>query len=125
MKKQLAVILLIIAFPAVCIVACSKENIQNLVPTPCDTVGMQYKRDIVPILEGNCYRCHGIGNTAGSGGILLEGYNNIRPYAQNGTLYGNVAHLPGYVGMPYESQMLDACTINKILDWTLQGSPNN
>ena len=125
MKKQLAVILLIIAFPAICIVACSKENIQNLVPTPCDTVGMQYKRDIVPILEGNCYRCHGIGNTAGSGGILLEGYDNIRPYAQNGTLYGNVAHLPGYVGMPYESQMLDACTINKILDWTLQGSPNN
>ena len=125
MKKQLAVILVVIAFPAICIVACSKENIQNLVPTPCDTVGMQYKRDIVPILEGNCYRCHGVGNTAGSGGILLEGYENIKPYALDGTLYGNVAHLPGYVGMPYETQMLDQCTINKILDWTLQGSPNN
>ncbi len=124
MKKQLAVILAIIAFPAICIVACTKENIQNLVPTPCDTVGMQYARDIVPILKGNCYSCHGIGNTAGSG-VLLEGYDNIKPYAQDGTLYGNVAHLPGYVGMPYESQMLDQCTINKILDWTLQGSPNN
>ena len=54
--------------------------------SPCDTVGMQYNRDIVPILEGNCYRCHGTGNTAGSGGILLEGYDNIKLYAQDGRL---------------------------------------
>ena len=40
-------------------------------------------------------------------------------------VYGNVAHLPGYDPMPYETQMLDHCTIDKILDWTLQGSPNN
>lgn len=125
MKKQLSVILLIISFPAICIVACTKESKQNLLPVSCDTAGMQYARDIVPILEGNCYRCHGTGNTAGSGGILLEGYDNIKPYAQDGRLYGNVAHLPGYVPMPYESQKLDDCTINKILDWTLQGSPNN
>ena len=125
MKKQLAVILAIIAFPAICIVACTKENIQNILPVSCDTAGMQYARDIVPILEGNCYRCHGTGNTAGSHGILLEGYENIKPYAQNGTLYGNVAHLPGFVPMPYETQMLDDCTIHKILDWTLQGSPDN
>ena len=116
---------MILAFPAICIVACTKENIQNILPIPCDTVGMQYKRDIVPILEVNCYRCHGVGNTAGSNGILLEGYENIKLYAQDGTLYGNVAHLPNYNPMPYESPMLDACTINKILDWTLQGSPNN
>jgi len=125
MKKQLAVILVIIALPAIGIVACTKENIQNILPIACDTVGMQYARDIVPILEGNCYRCHGTGNTAGSHGILLEGYENIKPYADNHKLYGNVAHLPGFVPMPYESPMLDDCTINKILDWTLQGSPDN
>ena len=125
MKKQLAVIFLIITFPAICIVACTKQNVESLLPDACDTVGMQYNRDIVPILEGNCYRCHGTGNTAGSGGILLEGYDNIKPYAENGILYGNVAHLPGHNPMPYESQMLDQCTINKILDWTLQGAPNN
>ena len=125
MKKQPRVILVIIAFPALFIVACTKENIQNILPVTCDTVGMQYTRDIIPILEANCYRCHGTGNTTGSGGILLEGYKNIKPYADNGKLYGNVAHLPGFVPMPYESPKLDDCTINKILDWTLQGSPDN
>jgi len=110
---------------AIGIIACTKESIQNILPNPCDTVGMQYARDIVPILEGNCYRCHGTGNTAGSHGVLLEGYENIKPYADNGKLYGNVAHLPGFVPMPYESAMLDQCTIDKIYDWTLQGSPNN
>jgi hypothetical protein len=125
MKKPFVVILIVIALPALFFYACSKENKQNLLPVLCDTVGMQYTRDIVPILKGNCYRCHGIGNTAGSNGILLEGYDNIKPYAQDGTLYKAVAHLPGPVPMPYQTQMLDACTINKILDWTNQGSPDN
>src|SRR5450432_364333 len=125
MKKQLFALLIIIAFPAICIISCSKESKQNLVPTPCDTVGMQYTRDIVPILQSNCYRCHGVGNTAGSGGILLEGYDNIKPYALDGKLYGNVANLPGYVPMPYDTQKLDECTIDKIHDWVQQGAPNN
>jgi hypothetical protein len=125
MRKQLVVILFILAFPAFCIIACTKDNKQQLIPTVCDTVNMKYSTDIVPILQNNCYGCHGNGNTAGSGGILLEGYSNIQPYALNGMLYGNVSHSPGYVGMPYELPKMDDCTINKILDWTLQGSPNN
>lgn len=125
MKKQLVIILLIVAFPAICIISCSKESKQNLVQATCDTVGMQYARDIVPILQSNCYRCHGTGNTAGSAGILLEGYSNIQPYAQAGTLYGVVSHSPGFIGMPYELPKLDDCTINKIRDWTLSGSLNN
>jgi hypothetical protein len=125
MKKQFFVLVIIIAFPAICIISCSKESKQNLVPTPCDTVGMQYARDIVPILQSNCYRCHGVGNTAGSGGILLEGYANLEPYAVDGTLAGVVSHTPGYIGMPYELPKLDDCTVNKILDWVHQGAPNN
>ena len=125
MKKQFFVLLIIITFPAICIISCSKESKQNLVPTPCDTVGMQYARDIVPILQSNCYRCHGVGNTAGSGGILLEGYANLEPYAVDGTLAGVVSHTPGYIGMPYELPKLDDCTVNKILDWVHQGAPNN
>lgn len=91
----------------------------------CDTVGMQYTANVVPILQENCYSCHGTGNTAGSGGILLEGFANIKPYATNGQLVGNVTHAPGYVPMPYGLPKLPDCEVNTIVDWVNNGAQNN
>jgi hypothetical protein len=86
---------------------------------------MKYATDIVPIFIGNCYSCHGTDSTTGSAGILLEGYNNLKPHADDGTLKGTITHTSGYVGMPYLKTKLDSCTINKILDWISEGAPNN
>ena len=130
MKKHLIAGLLIVSLPILFIISCSKQSADQLTMQPpggatCDTVGMTYTNDIIPILNANCYGCHGTGNTAGSGGILLEGYANLKPYADNGVLKGNITHAPGFVAMPYGLPKLDDCTINKILDWINQGSPNN
>jgi hypothetical protein len=93
--------------------------------TTCDTAGMTYSANVVPILQENCYSCHGNGNTAGSGGILLQGYSNLKTYAANGQLVGNVTHAPGYVPMPYGLPKLPDCEVNTIVDWVNNGALNN
>jgi len=64
-------------------------------------------------------------DTAGSGGIQLEGYSHIKVYADNGYLSGNISHKPGYIGMPYGRPQLPACEINTVVAWVNQGSQNN
>jgi hypothetical protein len=91
----------------------------------CDTTSVKYSSDIVPILQGNCYECHGNGTSAGSGGILLQGYSNLTPWASNGFLVGCVTRAPGYVPMPYLRPRLPDCDLNKILAWVHQGALNN
>src|SRR5450432_711997 len=130
MYRQLTVAMGILVFTSIYFISCSKSTTNKNPPTPpppviCDSAGMKYSSDIVPILTNNCYGCHGTGNTTGSAGILLEGYNNIEPYATGGTVKGVITHASGYVGMPYLKPKLDSCTINKILDWISQGAPNN
>ncbi len=111
---------------------CSKSSVQSLSsgtnPPPgstCDTAGMSYSNNVVPILQSNCYSCHGTGSSSGSGGIILDNYVSLKKWADNGKLAGNIRHDPGYVGMPYGQAKMDACTINKIVDWVNSGSPNN
>jgi hypothetical protein len=131
MKKQVLIAILTVAIPALFVNGCTKANEEDLTKIPggdssvCDTVNMKYVEDVVPILQENCYGCHGVGNTGGSGGILLEGYSNLKVYAENGQLVGNITHAPGYIGMPYGQPKMDDCSINKIIDWVNQGSPDN
>lgn len=109
--------------------ACSKKSedqITATIPvTTCDTVGMKYSTNVVPILQANCYSCHGTGSTGGSGGISLDGYANLKLWADNGYLVGNITHAAGYVAMPFGGGKLSDCNINKIIAWIHQGEPNN
>ena len=106
---------------------CAKESEDRLAgtSTTCDTTSVSYSLQIVPILQNNCYACHGSGNTAGSGGIDLSTYAKLKVYADNGYLVGNVTHAAGYVGMPYGLPKLPSCEINTIVAWVDQGTKNN
>lgn len=112
---------------AALVFSCTKASEDKLIAggTPCDTVGMKYTENVVPVLQNNCYGCHGTGNTAGSGGILLQGYTNIKIYANNGYLVGNITHAPGYHPMPNGGSPMSTCDINIIVDWVNSGAPNN
>ena len=107
-------------------IGCSKKSEDKLAPpVPCDTLNVSYQTQVVSILQENCYPCHGNGSTAGSGGINLNTYVNLKVYADNGYLVGNVTHAPGYPGMPYGKPPLPACEINTIVAWVHQGAINN
>lgn len=104
--------------------SCKYNNIEELSPK-CDTTTVTYSAVIIPILSNNCYRCHGTSSNSGSGGIVLQDYNVLKGYAADGKLYGNIAHLPGYIPMPYGGGKLSDCEIAKIKKWIDSGYPNN
>ncbi|GAP61969.1 hypothetical protein ARMA_0392 [Ardenticatena maritima] len=95
--------------------------------TPGGTVRVSFRRDILPILEQNCVRCHG-----GVAGLWLNDYEH--------TLYGGFAGpvvIPGdpeasrlleYVRqgtMPPDAPPLSPEQVQLIEEWIAAGAPNN
>jgi len=89
----------------------------------CDTSKFTFTADIFPIIQKNCSGCHG-GNQP-EAGIRLEDYTTIKSAADEGSLYGSVAHLTGYKPMPQNGATLSDCNINQIKNWIDNGAPNN
>jgi hypothetical protein len=90
----------------------------------CDTANVKYSVEIVTILSANCYRCHAAPANAG-GGIVLNNYSNLKPWATSNTLYHVVNQTPGYDPMPKGASKIPACDIAKIRTWIRNGSLNN
>ncbi len=111
----------------VLVISCSKTSEDKLgTDTPvttCDTVNMAYTADVVPILQANCYSCHG--NGGNSGGVNLDTYDNVKIVADNGSLLGAITHASGFVPMPLNAPQLSDCDINKIKSWIGNGAQNN
>lgn len=123
-RKLLTLPVLLIAFIVVSLESCKYDNLEDLRGS-CDTTQVTYNGTIVPILQNNCYGCHGTNSNSGSNGIILQDYNVLKTYAASGELYGNVAHLPGYNPMPYGGAKLPDCEIAKIKKWVDSGYLNN
>lgn len=132
MRKYILTSLL---FLSAVVFSCSKSSEDNYTdpdPNPgggnnnnCDTTGMSYQNDIVPILSANCYTCHGENSNSGSMGIVLEGHSNIKPRADAGTLMGVITHSSGFPAMPKDGAKLSECNINKIRSWVENGALDN
>ncbi len=129
MKLPISLIALILFLVMFSSPSCTSVSKEELIPPGCDTVGMTYQADVVPILQNHCYTCHSAVNP--SSGVPLEGYLNLHPYTvdtaggRTCTLVGNISHLPGYNPMPFGESMLDTCLIHQIVDWVNRGAQNN
>lgn len=126
MKKQFLPFIMILFCGMM--VACSKENEQNLTgtvitPPTCDTINMQLTANVTPIFRANCYGCHG--NGSGMGGVRLDVYTNLKVWATGGNLLGAITHAAGYSPMPQGGAKLSDCDINKIRAWINRGALNN
>jgi len=111
------------------ITACSKSNEVALRGNTagntgsCDTVSMKYSANIKPIIQANCYSCHG--NGALQGAVSLDSYDKVKQQANNGILIGVITHANGYPPMPQGGAKLSDCDINRIRDWIANGTLNN
>ncbi len=101
--------------------SCYYDNYDDLVveSNGCDTLNMTYSINIKLIVDNNCTSCHS-GNAA-AGNVLLDTYDNVKKYADDGSLLGSIQHNNGYSPMPKNLNKLDDCTINKVSAWINQG----
>lgn len=91
--------------------------------TECATDGVTFSGTVVPILVENCFRCHDAANNFG--GITLEGYDQVKRFADSGQLVGAISHTAGFSAMPKNAPQLVECNIEKIAAWVDAGAPNN
>ena len=89
----------------------------------CDTTKFTFSAYINPILQNNCVGCHNAATA--NGGVNLSNYINVKVNADNGKIYGAVAHLPGFKPMPQGGSQLSACNIRIIQKWIKSGALNN
>ncbi|MEI6950205.1 c-type cytochrome [Paraflavisolibacter sp. H34] len=129
--KRIYSSLLTITISGLIFVACSKDDEQTVSQpdTPagggntCVTANMKFSTDIKPILQANCFACHGNGLTRD--GVNLDTYANVKTVADNGRLVGAITHASGFTPMPRNAPKLSDCDISKIQAWIAQGTKDN
>jgi hypothetical protein len=106
---------------------CAYDNAEELFADQpakeCDAASATYSLTISPILDQNCRTCH---NTKlKTGDIVLESYEQVKRYADNGLLVGVTSHAPGFDPMPQGMPKLSDCDIARIKKWVDDKAPNN
>lgn len=124
MKKTIFFLLLALGFLfSSCYYDNKDELYQHVQQEDCTATSATFTVDIVPILINHCNACHRNGRE--DGGVNLEGYNNVKPYVDDGSLYGTTNHDSGYKVMPTSGVKIPFCEIEKMRLWIEAGALNN
>lgn len=117
--------LLALTLAIVLVQACAYNNEEDLYPggDVCDTNNVSYNQDVLPILVNNCYVCHDSINR--QGGIILEGYDQLKVHVNSGRLIGAIRREAGFSPMPQGSPALPDCQVETIAQWITDGAPDN
>jgi uncharacterized membrane protein len=125
MARKIIYVLMSMMF-LISINGCYKDVEEVLYPAAnaaaCDTTNATYTK-VLTIIQNNCYSCHKASSSEGN--VNLEGYANVKNYADNGKLIGVITRAPGFSPMPKGGNKLNDCDIANIKSWINQGSLNN
>lgn len=122
MKKLVFITIALFFCFSLLLTSCTYNSEEELYPG-CDTIGVSYSNDLVPILQANCYVCHS--ESEHLGGVTVEGYAYLSMLASHDSLFGPINHSPGYIPMPESAPKLSDCDIAKFKSWIDNGYPNN
>ena len=104
----------------------NEETLYGTVADTCDLVQISYGLDVVPILDFNCNSCHAGSSAAALGdNIVLDDYNLLLNYVNNGRLIGSINHDAGFNAMPRSGSKLSACHIEVVQTWINNGAQND
>jgi len=87
----------------------------------CNPDLFTYSGRVSPIISDYCLPCHS--QSQGSGGVVLEGFTNVRNSAVAGTLLCSINHTCAQ--MPKNAAKLSDCDINAVQAWVDAGAPEN
>jgi len=126
MKKQFLFSPIIACISVISLSGCYYDIEDKLYPKiNCDTTNITYSSTVISILQnGACLSCHG-GTASAGGNIILDTYDGLKAYAQNGHLMGSLKQEAGFSAMPLGGNKLNSCDINKLTAWISAGFPNN
>ncbi len=115
---------LIVVISGVIMSSCRTENLEHILSEQCDTTGVSFELDILPIMEMHCNEntCHG--GSFPKGYIPLSHYEGVRSVAENSRLIRSITH-EGPLPMPLKEDKLPECKIRKIKAWINQGMLDN
>jgi len=101
----------------------NKEDLYQFIQTACDTSAVSYSQQVLPFLQAQCLGCHNARDQQGN--VDLEGYERVIHYVNNGSLYGSVAHEPGFSPMPPTGQQVADCDLQHLRLWIDAGAKND
>jgi hypothetical protein len=106
------------------IISCEKDEIVK-VPIPtgnCDTTIITFATNIEPVIKERCEGCHS--NSTQLAGVNLEGYENIKSHALDGSLVSSIeGTMSGYFYKAGDTTA--SCKFLQLKAWINKGAPND
>lgn len=111
-------------FLIICLLyGCSNNSPDDLINNEPLPQTVTYDAQIAPIMQSQCVNCHS--TSFPSGGLNLEGYQNVRQSTENGNLIDRISRPVGDPLIMPQNGQLPQNNINLIIQWQTDGYIEN